>query len=90
MEILVERPTPERLEALGVRSWPVWTKEPSTFDWFYDDAETCYLLAGRVRVEPEGGGPAVDIGAGDLVTFPQGLACVWKVTEAVRKHYRFG
>ena len=26
----------------------------------------------------------------DLVTFPAGTSCVWKIARAVRKHYRFG
>jgi uncharacterized cupin superfamily protein len=25
-----------------------------------------------------------------LVTFPQGLSCVWNVKKAVKKHYKFG
>jgi uncharacterized protein len=32
----------------------------------------------------------VEFGAGDLVTFPKGMSCVWKIASAVRKHYRFG
>jgi hypothetical protein len=89
-EIEVDRaPSEERLARLGVRGWPVWTKEPSTFPWTYDEAETCYFLAGDVVVTPDGGEP-VTMGAGDLVTFPAGLSCTWEVRAAVRKHYRFG
>ena len=32
----------------------------------------------------------VHIRAGDLVTFPAGMACEWDVRAPVRKHYRFG
>lgn len=46
------------------------------------------ILAGRVIVTPEGGTP-VEIARGNLVTFPAGLACTWKV-EPIRKRYRFG
>ena len=54
--IAVEHDPPEdRLEKLGVRSWPIWTKEVSTFPWTYDSSETCYLLEGEVVVTPEGG-----------------------------------
>lgn len=89
-EIKVERnPDKEKLQKLGVSSWPIWEKEESTFDWVYDETETCYLLEGAVRVEPAGG-EAVEFGAGDLVTFPEGMRCVWKISRAVRKHYRFG
>ncbi|MDW8311060.1 MAG: cupin domain-containing protein [Verrucomicrobiales bacterium] len=69
-------------------TWPVWTCGVSTFDWTYGARETCYLLEGRVTVEA--GGQTVSFGQGDLVVFPQGLSCVWKVTAPVRKHYRFG
>lgn len=90
MEIKVtHNPPREELEKLGVFSWPIWTKEPSEFPWSYDVPETCYFLEGRVVVTPDGGEP-VEVGAGDLVTFPQGLSCTWKVIEPVRKHYNFG
>jgi len=79
----------EQLETLGVFGWPIWSKEISEFPWVYDAEETCYLLAGQVTVTPNGGSP-LSFGRGDLVTFPAGLACTWKITEAVRKHYRFG
>ena len=86
--IRVERPDEKRLKDLGARDWPIWTKEPSQFSWHYDDREICLFLEGDVTVEANG--ESVRIGAGDLVTFPKGLDCVWKVRKAVRKHYRFG
>jgi uncharacterized cupin superfamily protein len=88
MSIEVRKPGEGELENRGILSWPIWTCEPSTFDWFYSDRETCYILEGKVTVETEGG--SVSFGPGDLVVFPQGLSCVWKVEEAVRKHYTFG
>lgn len=89
-QIKVEANVPrERLEHLQVFTWPIWTKEESTFPWTYDDTETCYLVAGDVEVTPEGGAP-VKFGKGDLVTFPEGMSCTWKITSPVRKHYRFG
>lgn len=86
--ITVEKPQPTELHDLGVESWPIWTKEPSTFDWHYDEQETCYLLAGDVEVTTQEG--SIRFGKGDLVTFPAGLSCTWKVKVEVRKHYRFG
>ncbi len=83
------QPSPARLEALGVLTWPTWSKEVSEFPWTYEEAETCYFLAGRVTVTPDGGEP-VTVGQGDLVTFPAGMSCTWQVTEPVRKHYQFG
>ncbi len=78
-----------RLDALGVRAWPTWSAEESEFPWRYDDQETCYFLAGDVVVTPEDGDP-VEMGKGDLVTFPQGMSCTWKIRSKVLKHYRFG
>jgi len=79
----------QRLGELGVRDWPIWTKEASTFPWHYDESETCYFLEGDVVVTPAGGEP-VSMGTGDLVTFPAGMDCTWEVRSPVRKHYRFG
>ena len=90
MNITVEhQPKDDRLEELGVKSWPIWTKEISEFSWHYDETETCYFLQGSVTVIPEGGEP-VTIGIGDLVNFPQGLSCTWQITAPVKKHYQFG
>lgn len=89
-KITVEKnPDPERLKHMGVAEWPIWAKEISEFPWSYDETETCYLLAGEVEVTPENG-PPVTFGAGDLVTFPRGLSCKWKITKDVTKRYRFG
>ena len=79
----------DRLARLGVDRWPVWAKEVSEFPWTYDAQETSYLLEGRVIVTPEGGAP-VEIAAGDLVTFPAGMTCTWKIVEPLRKRYRLG
>jgi uncharacterized cupin superfamily protein len=88
-EIKVEHaPSKDLLENLGVSSWPIWTKEVSEFPWQYDAQETCYLLEGDVIVTPEGGDP-VEIKKGDLVTFPKGMSCTWKIRKDVRKHYKF-
>jgi uncharacterized cupin superfamily protein len=88
MEIQVKKPTPEELERIRVASWPVWEKEVSRFDWYYDSTEACYLLEGKVTVEtPEG--KKVEFGKGDFVTFPRGLSCKWDITVPVKKHYNF-
>jgi uncharacterized cupin superfamily protein len=87
-KIQIERPDKSKLKELGVNAWPIWEKEVSRFDWSYDETEVCYILAGKARVEPEDG-EAVEFGAGDLVTFPAGMNCVWKITSPIRKHYTF-
>ena len=54
MSILVNSPCPESIvEELGIKNWPIWTCEASSFDWTYDDKETCLLLEGEVTVTPE-------------------------------------
>ncbi len=89
-EIKIERQaSKERLEELGVFNWSIWTKEVSEFPWTYDESETCYFLEGDVVVTPDGG-EAVSMGKGDLVTFPAGMSCTWKILSDVRKHYKFG
>ncbi|GAB4316078.1 MAG: cupin domain-containing protein [Bacteroidales bacterium] len=86
-KIQVHQPAQQELEEQRVSSWPVWTKEVSEFDWYYDSTEQCYILEGEIEVEtPEG---TTRIGPGDYVTFPKGLSCRWKVKKTVRKHYRF-
>lgn len=88
-EIIIERQAGEdRLQSLGVRNWPVWSKEPSEFPRTYDATETCYLLEGQVIVTL-GQGEPMEFGQGDLVIFPRGLSCTWKVLKTVRKHYDF-
>jgi uncharacterized protein len=88
MRMHVSKPTPQELEQLGVSTWGIWTCEVSTFDWFYDDREICYILEGQVTVKADD--HQISFGPGDLVTFPKGLKCVWQVSKAVRKQYRFG
>ncbi len=85
--ISVERPNEQTLRERNVTSWPIWTKEPSTCEWHYDEPETCYFLEGDVVVKTDQG--EVSLGKGDLVTFPKGLDCTWHVKQAVRKHYQF-
>jgi uncharacterized protein len=88
-KIQKERPDDKKLDALGTRNWGTWECEPSTFPWEYDDRETCYVFEGRVTVETQDG-QTVEIGPGDLVTFPKGLKCTWTVHEKIRKVYKFG
>jgi uncharacterized cupin superfamily protein len=71
-EITVEKPEREKLDEMGVFSWPIWEKEVSEFEWFYDSPETFYVLEGEVEVEPAEGQP-VRFGPGSLVTMPEGL-----------------
>ncbi|MBM2814566.1 MAG: protein of unknown function cupin 3 [Ignavibacteria bacterium] len=88
MKIQIEKLSEEEITRRGIRKWSIWEKEVSEFDWFYDEQEQCLFLEGRVIVSSSLGD--VEIRKGDFVTFPEGLQCVWKVLEPVRKHYYFG
>ncbi|MCM0591792.1 MAG: cupin domain-containing protein [Gloeotrichia echinulata IR180] len=89
MEIKIEhQPSQEHLNHLGISKWAIWQKEVSKFPWTYDTQETCYFLTGDVIVTPDGGQP-VQMGKGDLVTFPAGMSCTWEITSDVKKHYSF-
>jgi len=88
MKIEVRKPIENEIEDLNILGWPIWSCEPSTFDWTYSDKETCYLLEGDVIVETTE--ETVQFGAGDIVLFPAGLSCIWQVKKTVNKHYKFG
>jgi len=82
-------PDQKTLDALGVGKWPIWTKEVSDFEWFYDEDETFYVLEGEAMITEETG-ERHRIEKGDLVTCKKGLRCTWKVTKPIRKHYKIG
>ena len=86
---VISQPSKEQLTELDVFNWSIWSKEVSEFPWTYDESETCYFLTGEVVVTPNKGKP-VTMGKGDLVTFPAGMFCTWKINQAVKKHYKFG
>ena len=80
----------KQVEEQGIRSWPTWGCQPSTFPWTYTESETCYLLEGDVTVTPDDKSiEAATFGTGDLVMFPCGMSCTWEVRKAVNKHYKF-
>jgi uncharacterized cupin superfamily protein len=87
-DVVVKKPTDEEIETC--KSLPIWQGDVSTFDWDYTQTETCLIIEGKVTVTDR---PAcedsVTFGAGDMVVFPVGLACIWKIEEAVRKYYEF-
>ena len=85
MQIIVKKPT--EVEKADMMNRPTWGCDVSEFDWYYDSEETCLLTEGVVTVTYDGG--SVSFEAGDMVTFPKGLKCVWKVTKPVKKHYVF-
>ena len=83
-----KKPDEGKLQEIGVKSWPIWEKEVSSFPWTYDSSETCLILEGEVIVTPTNGEP-VKIESGNLVTFPRGMSCQWDIKKRIKKHYNF-
>jgi uncharacterized cupin superfamily protein len=38
----VKKPSAEEIEMAF--EWDTWCREPSSFSWYYDEKETCYIL----------------------------------------------
>ncbi|PRQ41657.1 allantoin-urate catabolism protein [Rosa chinensis] len=95
LNITVEsNPSDSRLSELDINSWPKWGCAPGKYTLKFEAAETCYLVRGRVKVYPKGCSSSsssefVEFGEGDLVTIPKGLRCIWDVSVAIDKHYKF-
>ncbi|MBM7559400.1 putative cupin superfamily protein [Marinitoga litoralis] len=85
---IIHDPTEDLLENLNVKSWPIWEKEISTFDWYYDETEVCYILEGEVLVHTKNSEYLIK--KGDLVKFKKGLSCKWEIKKDIKKHYNFG
>ncbi|OFX20048.1 MAG: cupin [Bacteroidetes bacterium GWA2_31_9] len=86
-KVIIEKLTKEQQTARGISKWPIWEKEISEFDWYYDSEEECQILEGKVVVETAEGNFTIQ--KGDFVTFKEGLKCKWKISEPIRKHYNF-
>ena len=86
--VIVRKPSKNEIKEF--EKWPIWEKEISEFDWEYSDKETCYILQGKAQVFNEDGSFLAEFGKGDLVVFPSGLRCKWKIVEEIRKHYNLG
>ena len=86
-KVIVEKIRPDELRARGIDRWPIWTKEPSRFEWTYRGDEQCYIIEGEFTVETDEGTYAIK--PGDFVTFSDGLECVWDIKKPVKKYYHF-
>ena len=84
----VEKPSPEKLEEIGIDTWAPWEHGVDEFDWEYNQTEKFYVKEGKAHVITESG-QEVEFSAGDLVTFPRGIKCTWRILEPIKKVYRF-
>lgn len=62
----------------------VWQCTPGVFEWHYDDDETIYVIEGEAFLTSSDGKER-QFGAGDMVFFPAGSSCTWRITKTVRK-----
>ena len=86
-EVIISKLSEKEIREKNILTWPIWSKEKSRFEWYYESEEACLILEGEISVETANG--TYHIQAGDFVLFKKGLRCVWNVIRPVRKHYQF-
>jgi len=86
-KVIIKKLSDSEIADRKIKSWPIWTKEISRFDWFYDSDEECLILEGEFTVHTDAGDFIIK--PGDFVTFKKGLKCTWEVKKPIRKHYNF-
>jgi uncharacterized cupin superfamily protein len=57
--------------------------------WTPDARETVHVLEGSVRIEFDSR-PPLELGPGDIASFPAGLAMTWHVTTPFKELWFFG
>ena len=88
MLVIIQKPSPEILEYL--KTWPIWEKEISTFEWEYEETEEAYIVQGEARIHSLERPESITFKAGDHVTFPKGLKVRWEIISPIKKHFRIG
>lgn len=73
-------------DASGQFHCGIWAAAPATWRVRYSEHEFCHILAGRIRIQ-EDGGDSVEVAAGDSFVVPAGFTGVWDVLEPARKIY---
>ena len=86
-KVIISKLVEKEMVDLGVKTWPIWEKEVSRFDWTYTEDEQCYIIEGEFVVTT--GENSYHIVPGDFVTFRKGLTCVWEINKPVKKYYNF-
>jgi uncharacterized cupin superfamily protein len=85
LEVSITKPSKEQIEISS--KWPIWEKEISEFDYYYNKTEQCLILEGEVDIL--GKNKKWSFKKGDYVVFPKGLKCKWIIKKPVKKHYNF-
>ena len=62
----------------------VWDCTAGRFTWHYNKDETLVVISGEAFITNEKGEER-RLGPGDIVFFPAGVSCTWRVTKYIRK-----
>lgn len=62
----------------------VWECTPGSFKWDYCQDETAVIMSGEAFITTEDGSER-QLRPGDLVFFPAGSSCTWRITAQIRK-----
>jgi uncharacterized cupin superfamily protein len=84
-EMIVKKPSDAEL--IESSFWEIWEKDKSEFDYSYDSIEKCVILEGCAMISYSD--KNIEIKKGDLVIFPKGFFCTWKITSKIVKKYKF-
>ena len=68
-------------------TWSIWSCEISSFDWEYSDEEHCFIIRGEAIISYNS--HYITISKGDYLIFPKGMKCYWKITQKIKKYYKF-
>ena len=83
MKVLVTSPcSVSVIIQYGIKSWPIWQREPRKFIWHYEQKEICLIIKGQANITTKDG-EIYSIKSGDLVQFPAGIYCEWDITESI-------
>ncbi len=79
---------PNQKEIQEALKWNTWSKEVSSFEWFYHTKEKFYVVQGEVEVILDDG-RKIHIKEGDMAIFERNVKCTWNVKKPIFKHYTF-
>ncbi|MDA1229451.1 MAG: cupin domain-containing protein [Planctomycetota bacterium] len=64
----------------------LWRHGCATFDYVFPGDETFHVLEGQLSIAIAGG-PTVELGPGDIVSFTKGQASTWTIKSPMKKFF---